>query len=271
MIQLRSVSFAYGEKQVLQGVSFSVDDGEAVAIMGPSGSGKSTILRLILGLENASDGEVIVDGHDIGKLRESKRRQIRKNIGMVFQEGALFDSLTVGENVGYYLLEHSKLKWEEIDQRACRMLGEVGLNCDEVIDLLPEQLSGGMRRRVAIGRALLSTDPTIMLYDEPTTGLDPRSTHNILGLIEQLHREKNLSTVVVTHQIADAIAIADRYVVIIDGHMVFDGSLDELRDSRDPKVLSFLAPFRASVTGVIESRLSDVVAQNESESPQEES
>ncbi len=254
MIELRNVDFAYEHKLVLRNVSFRVDQDEAVAVMGPSGSGKSTILRLILGLEGPQRGEIIIDNQNISDLKEKEKRQIRKKIGMVFQDGALFDSLTVGENVGYYLLEHTKLPFDEITQRACQMLGFVGLDADEIVDKLPEQLSGGMQRRVAIGRALLSTDPKIMLYDEPTTGLDPQSAETVLNLIQKLHDEKSISTIVVTHQIADALAMADRFVVIYAGEVVLDGSLEELRDCQDKRVRAFLDPFLASLTGVAKRR-----------------
>jgi len=250
MIELRDVDFSYGDKPVLRNVSFTVGQSEAVVIMGPSGSGKSTILRLILGLENPQKGQVVIDHQDISALKEKTKRYIRKKIGMVFQEGALFDSLTVGENVGYYLLEHTQLSFEEISRQVYQMLGFVGLNADEIIDKLPEQLSGGMRRRVAIGRALLSTDPKIMLYDEPTTGLDPQATDKVLNLIKKLHKEKSISSIAVTHQIADAFAMADRFIVIYEGEVAFDGSLAELRDCRDDRVSAFLDPFQASFTEV---------------------
>lgn len=257
MIELREVSFTYGDKPVLHNVSFRVGQSEAVVIMGPSGSGKSTILRLILGLESPQRGQVVIDDQDISILKEKTKREIRKKIGMVFQDGALFDSLTIGENVGYYLLEHTKLSFEEISHRACQMIGFVGLNADEIVDKLPEQLSGGMRRRVAIGRALLSTDPKIMLYDEPTTGLDPEATDKVLNLIKKLHQEKSISSIAVTHQIADAFAMADRFIVIYAGEIVFDGSLAELRDCQDDRVRTFLDPFRASFAGVARRRFID--------------
>ena len=260
MIELRNVDFAYDDKPVLRNVSFRVEQDEAVAVMGPSGSGKSTILRLVLGLECPQRGEVIVDNQDICDLKEKTKREIRKKIGMVFQDGALFDSLTVGENVGYYLLEHTKLPFSEITQRARQMLGFVGLDSDEIIDKLPEQLSGGMQRRVAIGRALLSTDPTIMLYDEPTTGLDPQSAETVLDLIRKLRNEKSISTIVVTHQIADALAISDRFVVIYAGEVALDGTLEQLRDSQDARVRSFLAPFRSSLNGVARKRFVEGLA-----------
>jgi phospholipid/cholesterol/gamma-HCH transport system ATP-binding protein len=257
MIQLRNIDFSYEDKPVLRDVSFRVEPSEAVVVMGPSGSGKSTILRLILGLENPKQGQIIIDGQDISALKEKSKREIRKKIGMVFQDGALFDSLTVGENVGYYLLEHTKLSFEEISHRACQMLGFVGLDADEVVDKLPEQLSGGMRRRVAIGRALLSTDPKIMLFDEPTTGLDPQATDNVLDLIRKLHQEKSISTIAVTHQIADAFAMAGRFIVIYEGEVAFDGSLSELRDCRDDRVRTFLDPFRESFTDVARRKFID--------------
>ena len=246
MIELRGVSFSYWDKPVLRNVSFRVHESEMVVIMGPSGSGKSTILRLILGLESPQAGQILIDGQNICAMRERGKREVRKRIGMVFQDGALFDSMTVGENVGYYLLEHTHLSWQEISRRAAEMLGFVGMDPDEVGDKLPEELSGGMRRRVAIGRALLSTNPNVMLYDEPTTGLDPQMTENVLELITKLHEERQIASVIVTHQIADALEVADRFVVLHEGEVAFDGSLDELRASTDRRVMSFLEPFRES-------------------------
>jgi phospholipid/cholesterol/gamma-HCH transport system ATP-binding protein len=187
-------------------------------------------------------------------MKENQKREVRKGIGMVFQDGALFDSLTVGENVGYYLLEHTKLNWEEIEERVRRMLGFVGLDADEIIDKLPEELSGGMQRRVAIGRALLSTNPTVMLYDEPTTGLDPQSTETVLDLINKLTQHRRISTIVVTHEIADAIAVANRFMLIWEGELIFDGSTNDLRDSTDSRVRSFLEPFRTSFNEVLERK-----------------
>ncbi len=254
MIELNNVSFGYDSRIVLKRISLRIDQDESVAIMGPSGSGKSTILRLILGLETPQSGAVLIDGQNISALRERQKREIRQSIGMVFQDGALFDSLTVGENVGYYLFEHTNLKPDEIELKVREMLGFVGLDADDIIDKLPELLSGGMQRRVAIGRALLSTDPKIMLYDEPTTGLDPQSARTVLELINKLTLERKVSTIVVTHQIADALEIAERFIVIHAGEVAFDGNLIGLRDSRDPRVKDFLEPFRSSFAQVAEKR-----------------
>jgi phospholipid/cholesterol/gamma-HCH transport system ATP-binding protein len=247
VIELRNVDFSYGERPILRNVSLHVDRTESVVIMGPSGSGKSTILRLILGLNAPGRGEVLVDGETMSALPEKEKRELRKRIGMVFQDGALFDSLTVGENVGYYLVEHTDLTWEEISERVVEMLGFVGLVPEQVLDKLPEQLSGGMQRRVAIARALLSTNPTTMLYDEPTTGLDPQATETVLTLMNKLTQEKKISSIAVTHQIADAMSLTNRFIVIHEGEVAFDGSTDELRDCPDRRVRDFLEPFRESM------------------------
>jgi phospholipid/cholesterol/gamma-HCH transport system ATP-binding protein len=254
VIELQNVTFGYESRAVLKDVSFEVRDEESVVIMGPSGSGKSTILRLILGLECPQRGAILVDGGNICVMKEKQKQEVRKQIGMVFQDGALFDSMTVGENVAYYLIEHTDMNWEEVTEKVRTMLGFVGLNPDELIDKLPEHLSGGQRRRVAIGRALLSTNPKIMLYDEPTTGLDPAMTENVLDLIMKLQREHSISSIVVTHQIADAFSVADRFIVIWEGRKAFDGSFEELRDSMDLAVLQFLAPFRLSFAGVAKKK-----------------
>ena len=246
MIELKNVSFSYGEKEVLRNVSFKTEEGEALVIMGPSGSGKSTILRLILGLECPYQGEVLINGDNICTMSEPQKRETRKKMGMVFQDGALFDSLTVGENVGYYLFEHTKMTLTDIEEKVREMLGFVGLNADEIIDKLPEQLSGGMQRRVAIGRALLSTDPRLMLFDEPTTGLDPFATENVLKLIGRVNKEKDIATIAVTHQIADAIQIADKYVVIHEGEVAFEGTLEDISGCDDERLRNFLQPFKQS-------------------------
>ncbi len=249
MIEFRHVHFSYDKKPILKDVSFTIANGEPRVIMGHSGSGKSTILRLILGLNCPQSGEILIDGRNICGLKQKELNEIRKRIGMVFQDGALFDSLSVGENVGYYLLEYSKFGLPEISNKVSEMLGFVGLS-EEIIDRLPDELSGGMQRRVAIGRALLSTDPKIMLYDEPTTGLDPEMIRNIIALINRLRKEKHVTSIVVTHQISDALEMADKFIIIDSGEVVFDGDLAELKKCDDPRVKRFLQPFRDSVANV---------------------
>jgi len=246
MIEFRDVWFGYDETPVLKGCSFYIPEGESRVFVGQSGSGKSTILKLILGLYRPSSGEVLIDDEPISRLPERALREIRKRIGVVFQDGALFDSLTVGENVGFYLIEHSELEIEEIERRVIEMLGFVGLG-GEIIDKLPDELSGGMQRRVSIARALLSTTPKIMLYDEPTTGLDPESTQKALALMNKLTITNRISTIVVTHQIVDALELADNFILIDNGAVAFDGDLHALRDSKDIRALNFLSPFREAI------------------------
>ncbi len=250
MIRLDNVVFGYTEKPVLKGVSFDIEAGGSRIIMGPSGSGKSTILRLILGLDLPWSGNVYIENDSIANMSARKLTEVRKRIGMVFQEGALFDSMTIGENVGYYLFEYSTKAVEEIEADVIRMLEFVDLD-PEIIDHLPEELSGGMRRRVSIARALLSTNPQIMLFDEPTTGLDPQSTESVLALITKLQEVKKIAVIIVTHQIADAFKMADKFIVIRDGQVYFDGNMEQLRDCQIKEVTDFLAPFRASMNEVI--------------------
>lgn len=255
MIELRNVTFGYTDEPVLNDVSFIIPEGESRVIMGQSGSGKSTILKLLLGLYRVDSGEVLIDNEEITHLKESGLRRVRRKMGMVFQEGALFDSQTVGENVGFYLIEHSDNSIEQVEQRVREMLGYIGLE-ESIIDSLPDELSGGMQRRVAIARALLSTAPKIMLYDEPTTGLDPESTTKVLELMDKLTRKRNIATIVVTHQFLDALEISDKFILIDQGRVAFDGSLPELRDSTEPRVLKFLEPFRESLKALEEKGFS---------------
>lgn len=246
MIHLEHVTFAYHEEPVLTDVSFSVAPGETKVILGTSGSGKSTILKTILGLVRPQSGRVIVDGVEVTSAGESKLRAVRKKIGMVFQGGALFDSMTIGENIGYYLLEYTDQSLAEIEQIARRILRFLDLS-EDLIDVLPDELSGGMQRRVAIGRAIAAENPAIMLYDEPTTGLDPISTRTITDLIVKLQREKGVSSIVVTHQITDAFDISDEFLVAHEGRIVFDGDAEGLLHCPNDYVCDFLRPYLDSV------------------------
>jgi len=253
MIRFEDVTFGYDDQVVLDGVSFHIPLGESRVIMGPSGSGKSTILRLVLGLECPWAGTIHVDGHNICGMKPGRLRELRKQIAMVFQDGALFDSMTVGENVGYYLFEYSRKPEAEIEGEVRQMLQFVDLDPD-IVDKLPEELSGGMRRRVAVARALLSTQPKIMLFDEPTTGLDPQATENVLDLIIKLQEIKKISVIIVTHQIADALKVTDKFIVIHEGHVVFDGDLEQLRGNGNLQLNNFLAPFKNSILEVVNKR-----------------
>ena len=246
MIEFRNVDFWIGEQQILNDVSFAVPRAQTKVILGPSGSGKSTILRLLMGLWKPDAGAILVDGEDITRVTPLRLRQIRQRMGIVFQQGALFDSMTVGENIGYTLLEDGHIEEEEIEGAVHSYLSLVGLDTG-LVDRMPDELSGGMQRRVAIARALASRDPDILLYDEPTTGLDPQSAERITDLIVRLRDTMGKTSVVVTHDIPDAFKVANRITVLDNGRVVFEGTPAELAAADTPFIGEFLAPFRKAV------------------------
>jgi phospholipid/cholesterol/gamma-HCH transport system ATP-binding protein len=221
MVELQSVDYAIAGNPILRGVSLAVADRETLAILGASGSGKSTILRVILGLAEPHAGRVFVAGKELSRLAYAELVEVRKKIGIVFQDGALFDSLTVGENVGYFFMEHGRRTHEQVAPQVREMLRTVGL--EHTVDMMPDELSGGMRRRVAIARALIYR-PALILYDEPTTGLDPVARDSILELVNRLKHEHHVTSVLVTHNLADAAKVADRFVVIRAGSVAWTGS-----------------------------------------------
>jgi len=246
MIELEHVHFHIGPHHIIKDVSFTVHKGETKVILGASGSGKSTLLRLIMGLIRPDSGRVLIDGVDTTLLSQTELRELRKGIGMVFQEGALFDSMTVGENIGYALFEGRRTHPAEVEERVRDILNYLGLG-EELIDRMPDQLSGGMQRRVAVGRAIAAHEPTIMLYDEPTTGLDPLTVETITALISRLRDEKTMTSVVVTHEIVDALKVANSFLVISKGEVRFDGDVEALRLTEEPYVVEYLAPFRRAI------------------------
>jgi phospholipid/cholesterol/gamma-HCH transport system ATP-binding protein len=239
VIALRDLVLRFGEHTVLDGVSLDVAHGETVCILGGSGAGKSTILRLILGLAPPDAGEILVRGENVVTASHDELLALRRNMGMVFQEAALFDSLTVYDNVGFYLHEHTALPEPEIGARVRDSLELVDLDPDLVSSLLPAELSGGMKKRVGIARALIHR-PAILLYDEPTSGLDPITTRTIDDLVLKLQRELDVSSVVVTHEIRSAFRIGDQVALLFDGRIVFRGSPEEMMDSNDAYVRDFL-------------------------------
>jgi phospholipid/cholesterol/gamma-HCH transport system ATP-binding protein len=254
MIEFRDVDYSIDGRPILTGVSFRVSAGETRVILGPSGSGKSTTLRLLIGLVRPDRGSIFIDGEDVTRISEDRMRHIRQGIGVVFQQGALFDSMTVGENVGYALLEQSDDE-DSVEARVREVLSRVGLD-DELIDRMPDEMSGGMQRRVAIARALAARDPKILLYDEPTTGLDPQSAERITDLIVQLRDTLGKTSILVTHDIADAYKVGNTITVLNEGRVVFDGPAADLDRSNDSFIHQFLAPFRTAVAAAA-ARLQD--------------
>jgi phospholipid/cholesterol/gamma-HCH transport system ATP-binding protein len=245
MLEFRNVMFSIGDQAILINVSFRVTRGQTRVILGPSGSGKSTILRLIMGLWHPDSGQILVNDEDITQVTPERLREIRRAMGIVFQQGALFDSMTVGENIGYTLLE-DKHGEEEIEPAVERYLAMVGLD-PGLRDRMPDELSGGMQRRVAIARALAARDPEILLYDEPTTGLDPQSAQRITDLIVHLRDTMHKTAIMVTHDIADAFKVGNRITVLDRGMVVFEGTPQELNLAREPFIEEFLAPFRKAL------------------------
>jgi phospholipid/cholesterol/gamma-HCH transport system ATP-binding protein len=237
MIKFDQVICSFAGKTVLDDISFEVQEGEILVVLGASGSGKTTILRLILGLIRPDSGKIFVDGEEISEMPEQSLMGVRQKIGMVFQEGALFDSLTVGENVAFPLREQRTMSEEEIDARARKILGFVDMS--ETIDMMPDELSGGMKRRVAIARALAAYETKIMLYDEPTTGLDPITAHTICELIVKLRDVQKVCSIMVTHQLKDAFKVATRFIVLGESRIIFEGTGDELKTSKDAYIQRF--------------------------------
>ncbi|NWF52337.1 MAG: ATP-binding cassette domain-containing protein [Nitrospirae bacterium] len=241
MIVFDKVGFSYGTNQVLRDMSFSIDVNEKVAILGGSGEGKTTILKLIVGLIRPDSGKIIIDGEDITNKTEYELRDIRLKFSIVFQEGALFDSLNVKENVAFCLREYNKISEEEIDKKVRDLLRIVGV--EEAIELMPEELSGGMHRRVSIARSLAASKPKMFLYDEPTSGLDPINADNICRLILELSKN-GTGFIIVTHKVFDAMKVAERYMFLKDGMLLFDGDKEGLVHTNINEIQSFIEEVR---------------------------
>ena len=256
------VSLAFDDKVILRNVSFTLITGRTKIILGASGAGKSTILKLILGLLKPDSGIIWVNGERVESMPELELMKVRADLGMVFQEGALFDSLTVAENVGYKLYEETMMPHDQVRTRVEEVLGFIGLA--EFIDRMPSELSGGQRRRVAIARAM-AAKPRILLYDEPTTGLDPITATTVDEEIIKLRDLENVSSIVVTHQLRDAFYVATHeatrgsdnviriepadpekaeeaeFIMLKDGGVAFEGHAAELREIKDPYINKFLS------------------------------
>jgi phospholipid/cholesterol/gamma-HCH transport system ATP-binding protein len=241
MIVFKNVLFKRNDRIILDNINFTINYNEKVAVLGGSGQGKTTILRLILGLLQADYGNILIDGKDITIIKESLLTQIRRNFSIVFQDGALFDSMTVKENVAFYMREYSKLTEPEIDFQVKKLLSRVDM--EHSVNLMPEELSGGMLRRVAIARSLAAPEPSMFLYDEPTSDLDPISASKIRSLITSL-TNNNRGFIIVTHEIMDAVKLAKRFMFLQNGQIIFDGNREQLISSNDPAVELFLEDWK---------------------------
>jgi phospholipid/cholesterol/gamma-HCH transport system ATP-binding protein len=237
LIELRNVSKRFGRLIVLRDLTLKIDEGKSIVIIGASGSGKSVMLKHIVGLLRPDSGEVFFDGERIDNLPEKRLSELRTNFGFLFQMGALFDSLTVADNVAFPLVEHTHKDPEEIAQVVQEKLKMIGL--PEAGAKMPGELSGGQRKRVALARAI-ALGPRVILYDEPTTGLDPIRSDVINELIIKLQRELKVTSITVTHDMQSAFKIADRIVMLYEGQLIFDGTPDDIRTTEEPIVKRFV-------------------------------
>lgn len=236
ILEIKNIHKSFDDTKIHKGVSFQLKKGESVALLGASGTGKSVLLRSIIGLEFIDNGEISFKGRRIDNLKERELCEIRKSISYSFQTGALFDSLNVLDNIAYPLIEHTKLSFEEIKKKVCATLKLIDLENKE--NLMPSDLSGGMQKRVGMARSIIM-NPDIILYDEPTAGLDPLNTTNIVSIMKKLN-QKGMASIFVTHDIPSAIRFCERFLILDDGKICFNGTVKEFQNSDNPIVHKFL-------------------------------
>jgi len=237
MIEIINLSKTFGSNKVLKDLNLVIKSGEAMVIIGRSGCGKSVLLKHIIGLLKPDFGQVVIDGEDVSQMEEKDMVKLRLSFGMLFQGAALFDSMTVGENVGFALKEHTDMPEDQMREKIARALGMVGLKGIE--GLMPAELSGGMKKRVGLARAICN-DPKIILYDEPTTGVDPIMADAINDLIIDLNHKLKVTSIVVTHDMVSAYKIADRIAMLYNGKIIGTGTPTEIKNTKDPVVKQFI-------------------------------
>ncbi len=237
MIRVVDLHKSFGPKKVLRGVNLSVEKGETMVVIGQSGAGKSVLLKLIIGLLKPDRGEIFIEGEEITRLREEELQRVTRKFGLLFQGAALFDSMTVAENVRFGLERHTSYPRQVIDQMVAESLARVGLSGVE--SLMPHQLSGGMKKRVGLARAI-AYQPEIMLYDEPSTGIDPIRADAIIELINKLKVEMGVTSIVITHDMASSYKVADRIAMLHEGQIIEVGTAEEIQRSLNPVVQQFI-------------------------------
>jgi phospholipid/cholesterol/gamma-HCH transport system ATP-binding protein len=237
-VVVKGLRKSFGVQQVLKGIDLEVNKGEILAVLGKSGTGKSVLLRLLIGLERPDAGSICIFGKDTTNLQMDQLNEIRLKIGFLFQEGALYDSLTIAENVAFPLRRHTKMSDADRQKKVRELLNSVGLDRD--LEKMPGGISGGMRKRVGLARAL-ALDPEILLFDEPTAGLDPITAAEIGTLIEKQRKERNVTSIVVTHDMHAAHHFSDRLVMLKEGNILLTGTFNDFQKSNDPFVAQFLS------------------------------
>jgi len=237
LIEVNDVHKSFAHNHVLQGLNLAIRPGESMVVIGGSGTGKSVLIKCIIGILSPDRGNILVAGQDIGSLKEKDLYQLRKKFGMLFQAGALFDSMKVWENVGFGLLQHTTLSKKEVKKRAIEKLNLLGLH--QIEDLMPSELSGGMRKRVSLARAI-AMEPEILLYDEPTTGLDPIRADTINALIVEMRKKIKVTSITITHDMVSAYKVGDRIAMLYQGKIIEVGTPDEIKNSPSAIVQQFI-------------------------------
>jgi phospholipid/cholesterol/gamma-HCH transport system ATP-binding protein len=237
MIKITGLKKSFGGEEVLKGVNLTIQDGEITVILGRSGAGKSVLLKHIIGLIKPDEGKIFVNGDEITSLNDRDLDRVRVNFGMLFQEGALFDSLTVWENIAFPLVERERLPMSEVKPRVARRIEEVELTGME--SKMPSEISGGMKKRVGLARALV-TDPKIVLFDEPTSGLDPITENSITDLIKKTHKAKQITYVMISHDIDFTLAVADKIAMLYKGKIYAEGTPAQFKASKDPLIFGYV-------------------------------
>jgi phospholipid/cholesterol/gamma-HCH transport system ATP-binding protein len=236
-IAVQGLHKAFGDRKVLDGIDLTIARGETVAVLGRSGTGKSVFLKLIIGLQHPDSGSIHIHGQEITDLGLEQLNEVRMKVGFLFQQAALYDSLTVEENVAFPLIRHTQMSDSDRKQRVQELLSQVGMEQD--LQKMPSEISGGMQKRVGLARAL-ALDPDILLFDEPTAGLDPITAGEIGELISDLKQKREITSIVVTHDVHGAKAFSDRLVLLNEGHILAEGTFPDLKKSRDKFVAQFL-------------------------------
>lgn len=239
VVIINNLSKSFGDLSVLENISLEVTRGENLVVFGRSGQGKSVLLKCIIGLMPPDSGEIYINGQNIGELKINELNKVRKNIGFLFQSSALYDSMTVSENLAFPLKRHfPEMTLKDIEEKVLKTLELVSL--EEALDKMPAELSGGMKKRIGLARSII-TDPELMLYDEPTTGLDPITTKEISELILNLQKKLNMTSIIVTHDLICAEIIADRAIFLKDARIAYEGSINQLTESKDPFLKNFFS------------------------------